>query len=216
MNNLKKFSTEADYTAATLNYPAVSWVTGTDVVHFDKSAPTPPAPTNDKVMMAWHNGEHNVGDIQLVNLGSQEPTDKFITLTLNDVDVLPLVDSSGTLLNYGQANTDYLAKYGLKVDTTITDIFAGDLGGNWGSDTPMVDFLIPSQVTSIESLPSDVVNLVIEVATPPTTSLDFSSFTASQVFVPDSAVNTYKSTIGWSSISNKIYPISDYEGNLPV
>lgn len=41
MNNLKKFNTEADYSAATLNYPAVSWVTSTDVVHFDKTVPTP-------------------------------------------------------------------------------------------------------------------------------------------------------------------------------
>lgn len=40
MNNLKKFQTEADYSAATLNYPAVSWVTATDNVYFDKSAPT--------------------------------------------------------------------------------------------------------------------------------------------------------------------------------
>lgn len=38
-HNLKKFSTEADYSAATLNYPAVSWVTGTNSVHFDKAAP---------------------------------------------------------------------------------------------------------------------------------------------------------------------------------
>lgn len=40
MNNLRKFQTEADYSAATLNYPAVSWVTATDNVYFDKSAPT--------------------------------------------------------------------------------------------------------------------------------------------------------------------------------
>lgn len=40
-NNLKKFSTESDYQSATLNYPAVSWVTSTDAVHFDKTAPTP-------------------------------------------------------------------------------------------------------------------------------------------------------------------------------
>lgn len=38
MNNLRKFTNEAEYTAATLNYPAVSWVTATDVVHFDKTA----------------------------------------------------------------------------------------------------------------------------------------------------------------------------------
>lgn len=45
MNNLKKFATEAEYTAATLYYPAVSWVTVTDVVHFDKTTPVPPTPT---------------------------------------------------------------------------------------------------------------------------------------------------------------------------
>lgn len=39
MNNLRKFSTEADYSAATLNYPAVSWVTATDNVYFNKTAP---------------------------------------------------------------------------------------------------------------------------------------------------------------------------------
>ena len=42
MNNLRKFSTEADYSAATLNYPAVSWVTATDNVYFDKTAPVVP------------------------------------------------------------------------------------------------------------------------------------------------------------------------------
>ena len=44
-NNLKKFQTDAEYSAATLNYPAVSWVVSGDTVHFDKTAPTPPSPT---------------------------------------------------------------------------------------------------------------------------------------------------------------------------
>lgn len=213
MNNLKKFATEAEYQAASLNYPAVSWVTSGDTVHFDKSGSTPTV--NDKVMMAWYNGEHNAGDIHLVNLASEDPTDKFNTLTLNDVDVLSLVRDDGILLNYGLANTDYLAKYGLKVDSTITDIFSGDLGGSWGSDTPMVDFLIPAQVTEINSIPSDVVNLVVEATTPPTASLDWSGFEGN-VYVPDSAVNTYKSASVWSSVSINIHPISEYEGNLPV
>lgn len=212
MNNLKKFATEAEYQAASLNYPAVSWVTATDNVHFDKSAPVV---VNDKVMMVWRNGEHNAGDIALANLGSTEPTTLFTSITLNDVEVLSLVDSSGVLVNYGQANTDYVAKYALINNTTITDIFSGDLGGSWGSDTPMVDFLIPAQVTEINSLPSDVVNLVVEATTPPTASLDWSGLDGN-VYVPDSAVNTYKSASGWSSVSTNIYPISEYEGNLPV
>lgn len=211
MNNLKKFATEADYSAATLNYPAVSWVTSGDTVHFDKSGSTPTV--NDKVMMAWHNGEHSAGDIALVNLGSTDPTDKFNTLTLNDVDVLPLVRNDGVLGDYGQANTDYLAKYGLKVDSIIGNEFSGDLGGSWGSDTPMVDFLIPAQVTSILSLPSDVVNLVIEAETPPTASVNWSSFSAT-IYVPDNAVSVYQNA--WDAVSTKIHPISQYSGNLPV
>lgn len=38
---LRKFATEAEYSAATLYYPSVALVTDTDAVHFDKSAPAP-------------------------------------------------------------------------------------------------------------------------------------------------------------------------------
>ncbi len=211
MNNLKKFTSEAEYSAATLNYPAVSWVTATDTVHFDKSGSTPTV--NDKVMMAWTTDDHGAGDIALANLVSVEPTTLFTSITLNDVEVLSLVDSSGALRNYAQANTDYVAKYALINNTAITDIFSGDLGGSWGSATPMVDFLVPAQVTSIESLPSDTYNLVVEAATPPTASLNWSSFSGT-IYVPDSAVNAYKTV--WSSVSSHIFPISEYQGNLPV
>lgn len=37
--NLKKFQNEEDYNAAELNYPAVSWITGNDSFHYDKSEP---------------------------------------------------------------------------------------------------------------------------------------------------------------------------------
>ena len=36
MDNLRCFNTEADYSAATLNYPAVSYVVSGDTVHYDK------------------------------------------------------------------------------------------------------------------------------------------------------------------------------------
>ena len=217
MNNLKKFSTEADYSAATLNYPAVSWVTATDNVHFDKSAPTPPTPTvNDKVMMAWHSPSdvQSGKDIVLVNGGSSfTPTDYFDSLTLNDVDVMDTIGVGGTLENYSTPDTDYLVKYDLIADTTITHIFSGDLGGGWGSSAEKVDFLIPAQVTEIQSLPQNVGNLVIEAATPPTTSLDWSSFSGA-IYVPDNAVSVYQNA--WGAVSGVINPISEYQGNLPV
>lgn len=40
--NIRKFTTEAEYSAATLIYPSVSLVTDTRTVHFDKTAPAPP------------------------------------------------------------------------------------------------------------------------------------------------------------------------------
>lgn len=212
MNNLKKFSTEADYSAATLNYPAVSWVVSGDTVHFDK---TSPVVVNDKVMMAWHSpsDEPSGKDVVLWNAGSStQPADLFNSLTINNVDVMSDLTASGTLFNYSTPDTDYLVKYELISDTTITDIFSGDLGGGWGSSAGNVDFLIPSQVTEIQSLPQNVGNLVVEVATPPTTSIDWSSFTP-VVYVPDNAVSVYQTAWG-ASIT--VLPISQYSGNLPV
>ena len=56
MNNLRKFATEADYSAATLNYPAVSWVVSGDTVHFDKTSGSPTPVVNDKVIIASYGG----------------------------------------------------------------------------------------------------------------------------------------------------------------
>lgn len=213
MNNLKKFATEADYSAATLNYPAVSWVVSGDTVHFDKTAPVV---VNDKVMMAWHSpsDETSGKDITLWNGGASIiPTDYFDSLTLNDADVMSTIGGDGTLHNYSTPDTDYLVKYELINDTTITDIFSGNLGGGWGSDASSVDFLIPSQVTEIQSLPLNVGNVVIEAATPPTVSVDWSDFVG-DIYVPDNAVSVYQTA--WSDASSSIYPISEYQGNLPV
>lgn len=214
MNNLKIFSTEADYSAATLNYPAVSWITATDGVYFDKTAPVV---VNDKVMMAWHipSDEASGKDIVLWNGGaSYSPTDLFNSLTVNDVDVISDLTADGTLHNYSEPNTDYLVKYDLKmISDKITDIFSGDLGGGWGSDVINVDFLIPSQVTEIQSIPNNVGKLVVEAATPPTTSINWSSITPT-VYVPDDAVSVYQTA--WNEAADNIYPISEYQGLLPV
>lgn len=213
-NNLRRFNTESEYQQASLNYPAVSWITATDNVHFDKTAPTPTV--NDKVMIAWTSGDGAQGtDIVLWNGGlSLPPTDLFNSLTVNDVDVMSTVGQDGTLENYSTSDTDYLVKYELIDDSTITDIFSGELGGGWGSSVGKVDFLIPSQVTEIQTLPSNVGNLVVEAETPPTQSLDWSSMHDVDFYVPDNAVSVYQTA--WNQVVGNIYPISEYQGNLPV
>jgi hypothetical protein len=213
MNNLKKFETEAEYQQASLNYPAVSWVTATDNVHFDKSGSTPTV--NDKIMMAF-SSDRTGNDIILVNLGSTKPTEFFNKIELNDVDVTSLVDYSGVLLNYSVANTDYLAKYDVKEAfyNSIFQKFVGDLGVLGSSDG--VEILIPSQITVVDNMPNNITQLVIEATTPPTTSMGSSGYDDLQgIYVPDAALSAYQATWG-GTFSDRIYPISEYQGNLPV
>lgn len=213
-HNLKKFNSEADYSAATLNYPAVSWVTGTDAVHFDKTAPA----SNNKVMMAWltPSNEPSGKDIVLWNGGvSLPPTDLFTDLTVNDADVMSDLTADATLYNYTEPDTTYVVKYGLINDSQITDIFSGELGGGWGSSAGPVEFFFPSSVTEIASLPVNVNSLVIDNETVPTASFDFSSMNPIDLYVPDSAVSDYQTAWGghWNGSINGL---SQYEGNLPI
>ena len=213
MNNLKKFETEADYSAATLNYPAVSWVVSGDTVHFDKSGAAPTI--NDKVMMAFSSNITG-NDIILVNLGSDAPTNYFNKIELNDVDVTSLVRVDGHLSNYSVANTDYLAKYDVKEAyyNSIFERFVGNLGVYGSSDG--VELLIPSQITVVDHMPTNITKLVIEATAPPTTSMGTSGYENLQgIYVPDAALSAYQTAWG-GAFGLLIHPISEYQGNLPV
>lgn len=207
MNNLKKFATEADYTAATLNYPAVSWVTATDNVYFDKSGSTPTV--NDKVMIASYDGS---GDSKFIFYNCEASTSSDITsITLDDVAVEPITCQTEYGYDAGQV---YIAKYTLNV-TSIGDWCSGDLGCSDASTPANIDVLIPSQVTVIDKLPSGAVNLVIEAITPPQLSLDTSDVSMLQgIYVPTESVSAYQTE--WSNFGSYIHSISDYQGNLPV
>lgn len=210
MRNLRKFNSEADYSAATLNYPAVSWVTGIDAVHFDKAAPA----DLSKVMMAFQSTTAGK-DVVLWNGGaSVPPTDLFTDLTVNDVDVMGLLDAGATLTSYTEPDTTYVVKYGLLAEQ-ITDIFSGDLGGGWGSSVGSIEFFVPSSVSSIESLPGNTGTLVIDNETVPSISIDFSGMNSINLYVPDNAVSAYQTALGayWKG---NILPMSQYSGNLPI
>lgn len=212
MNNLKKFATEADYSAATLNYPAVSWVTATDNVHFNKTAPVV---VNDKVMLlttAHDNGD----DIVLYNAGSSPAEPYFISITVNDEPV-PNPNSTNLLEDVGVAGEPYLIKYEL-TNTIIDEWFTGDLGA-YGSATQPGEVLIPSQITEVNHLPSNVytagAKVVCEPTTPPTIDFGTSGLDNAILYVPDASVNAYMEASGWNSFA-QISPISQYSGNLPV
>ena len=209
MNNLKKFANEADYSAATLNYPAVSWVVSGDTVHYDKKAPTLP---NDKIMIAQTITYTSGDDFVLFNCGASEIDQSLSSLTLNDIDASMSVCNT----NITESGT-YVAKYGI-IGTAIGDWFSGMLGFGTASDAGTLDVLIPAQITQIDYVPNSIDNMVVESTTPPDVSMLGSNIhsLANKFYVPDSAVNTYRDTNPWSMAYTSIYPISEYSGNLPV
>lgn len=211
MNNLKKFSTEADYSAATLNYPAVSWVTSTDTVHFDKSAPVV---ANNKVKIAFTTDA--CGEGKRINLApNMDVVSNIDSLTVNGEPLTP--SSSDAYLDLA-ANTDYLIEYELKDGVTDVD--------NWFAITPAegctstivnYDILFPSQVDEINGLQDYITNMILESETPPNVTFNDSDITSiSGIYVPNSAVNTYKSESFWTSFEDRIYPVSQYSGNIPT
>ena len=210
MNNLKKFATEAEYTAATLTYPAVSWVTATDNVHFDKSAPTPPTPTNDKVMIASYGGG-GLGKFIFYNCEASTSSD-ITAITLDDVAVEPITcQTASQSLDTGLL---HIAKYDLS-GTTVGDWCSGNLGCMYSSNYAHVDILYPSQITEVR-WPENTKNMVVEAETPPYVEGLQSSFQGDGIYVPDSAVDAYKAASEWGSKAEIIFPISEYQGNLPV
>ena len=208
-NNLRKFNTLADYQSAELVKPAVSLIASDDSVHFDqKDAPT----VNDKIMMYWY-ADVDGSDIVLYNGASSDCNDNITAVIVNDDEVTP---KAPVLVNASEADTDYLVQYSYSADT-ICDAFAGNLGGGW-EEEGTIEFLIPAQITEIESLPLNIDTLVVEATTPPTASFDTSGIVGGGslvgVYVPDDSVNDYKTE--WASLSEYIQPISDYNGALPV
>ena len=212
-NNLKKFDTMADYSAATLNYPNVSWVVSGDTLHYAKEAP--PAPVvNDKVMMVFED-ESNGDVIVLFNCGTSHQEPFCSSITVNDVEVEDLLNCTADDSSVASVAGVNTVKYTLANSTVIADWFSGELGA--GSSVPSLEILIPAQITEINYLPdNEITNLVVEATTPPLIEGFGSAQPDASVYVPDDAFNTYMQASGWGDSLSHIYPISQYSGNLPI
>lgn len=210
MNNLRKFQTEAQYSAATLNYPAVSWVVEGDGIHFDKASQQ----ANDKLMFCFNTSDGSSGnEIVAWNCGASEMDGVITSVTVNDNSV----SESDCPIEYTvEGNTDYIVKMGIN-GTAIGEWFSGDLGLSAASQPLDLDVLIPSQITELGSLPNNQINaLIFESATPPTLNTDWSDINVTAIYVPTDAVSTYDNDPQFSQKKGSVYSISQYQGNLPV
>lgn len=214
MNNLRKFATEADYSAATLNYPAVSWVVSGDTVHFDRSGSTPVV-SNTKVKLAFTTDSCMGGKQCFLPYDSSgEFIQSMNSITLNGEPLTP--GGSGIEITL-ESNTSYLAEYDLK--SGVTDVHGwfdkqcDPIGCS--SASLSYDILFPAQVVTIDSLNACTSNFIFEGTVPPGGNFSVSGGNF-HIYVPDSAVNTYKQSERWSSFAASIYPISEYQGNIPI
>lgn len=210
MNNLRKFTNEAEYTAATLNYPAVSWVTATDVVHFDKTAPAPsyngdlsvtyyPLSTSSPTRLIY--GEDGSGS------GSGSAAFTPTRMWVDGVEVTP-----STTYTFSDTNEHV-------VDFELGDgVTAIPINGfyNGAGNIPIYRVVIRSNITSIGDYAfqdgSSLYSLTVEATTPPTLGALALNGTAiynyqGNIYVPAESVNVYKAASGWSAFADMILPI---------
>ena len=213
MNNLRKFNNEAEYSAATLNYPAVSWVVSGDTVHYDKTSGETPT-SAPAVKVAFTTDSCVTDPMTLSSDGGI--LDIVSAITVNGVPFEPL-DSNMYLTV--STNTDYLIEYELMDDATDMGYQFSYVATPMGCSSSILfyDILFPEQVTKIDSLNYyGVGSLIMLSETPPSVSSMEMSGWHEPIYVPDASVNAYKNAGTWKSAANYIFPISEYSGNLPV
>lgn len=202
--NLRKFATRAEYEAAELVYPAVSWIENDDDVAYDKTEPQPEA---EKVVLVFTSVDAE-GYITFYN-GEGADVDQITGLAFNGSAIDPIEPE----LSNVQLETVNTIEYAIE-GTTIGDAFAGDLTQTDASLLPSIEFLIPSFITNVEYLPNNQFdNIVIMATTPPEASVDFSAIDDANLYVPDDYVRDYENSV-WNYLT--ILPLSEYGGNLPI
>ena len=205
-HNLKKFSTEADYSAATLNYPAVSWITGTNSVYFDATAPATFGGLTvhyliDQSMAGVNVNLFNGGGDSESGGGDSESGGGGVLPSAMYVDgVEETVVNSWLFETVGE----HIVQYEFE-DNTIPESFLD------GTPTAK-NVTVGTDIIEISALAFNL-NLTsasVEATTPPTIA-DENSFGGGAygqnypIYVPTSAVSTYRTQ--WNSLSSRIEAI---------
>ena len=206
-NNLRKFQSESEYSAATLNYPAVSWVVGGEV-HFDKTAPATFGGLTVKYYI-----EDPTSDVGLFNGGGDSSSSsESSSESGGGGGALPttmIVDGvEETPINTWRFETagEHIVQYTFE-DNVIPQ---GFLDGIHDSKEVVVG-------TDIVGIGSTAFNVALTSATclsttPPSIG-DISTFGGGgygqsyPIYVPSSAENTYKTASIWTSLVSRIQAI---------
>lgn len=236
MDNLKKFATYADYSAATLSYPAVSWVVSGDTVYFDKAAPV-----IFGGLTVYYNIKSQViqNEITLFNGGgdSSSSSDSGSGSGGGTLPTTMIVDgNSETPINTWRFETagEHIVQYTFE-NNEIPYAFMHDIGyatkieiGNdittipdenadgkpFGGMPDLSSITISNSITYIGDKAFDgcygLERITVEATYPPQLgSYPFDNTNNCPIYVPASAVDTYKdsTSTGWSEYASRIQAI---------
>lgn len=228
MNNIQKFTTAADYSAATHSYPNVSWITSGDTLIYTAEDPTPPSniPSLDGFDVAV---TYNVTDAsQEVQLTTTEyNANTIIEMSVDGVDETPSstyrFDTTGHhIVRYKiDESEDYNTLF--QTFKEVPNMLYVHVGGNiWHLEETAFAYMDSSgQLLEIQ-LDADVYDcrfgffmgnsnlekFIVLNTTPPDIYSEFLyGMDNCNIYVPSESVNDYKAASGWSYYADRIFPI---------
>lgn len=224
MNNLRKFNTLADYKAATLNYPAVSWIVSGDTVKYDLVEPTPfditlyfnIADSSEEKLLYSSNGEYytlqGVEEVWVDGVQLQYPVNTYRFTTTGE-HVVGIVLSATTIsdgafheyYNTVLGETQYIEAYKIEFGDRITRI-----DSYWMFDgLEANEMILGENVTNLNLATLTSATLLTSKAlVPPAVGSNYHlPQYLTNIYVPSESVDAYKAATGWSSFSGIISAI---------
>ena len=198
MNNLKKFATEADYSAATLNYPAVSWVESGDTMHYDPTAPTPPT-FQGKWLATYSDSSTSSADCDATSAITQNE------ITATDLVSVQIGDCVTSIGGGDFRNCSSLSS--CTIGSSVTSI---DSSAFESSSLSSID--IPNSVTSIGTRAFrnciSLTSITVNATVPPTLGNNAFDYTNDcPIYVPSASVDAYKEADNWRYYKSRIQAI---------
>ena len=237
MRNLRKFNTEAEYSAATLNYPSVAWIVSGDTFHYDKEEPQP-EPAYGGLTVKYYIADPSV-EVTLFNGGGASSSSSGsdsgsggggampTTMIVDGVEETPIntwrFETSGEhIVQYAfENNIINVSFYGINeitevvVGDDITEIATLTNNGVFYQCTGLTSATIGSGITKIGASAFAMcgsLTSVTSLATTPPYLDSGNAFTINAnypIYVPSGSVDEYKfsTTTGWHIYASRIEAI---------
>lgn len=231
-NNLRKFDTYAEYSAATLVKPAVSLIEETDGVIFD---PKDEAPMLGDIRLTF-NISDTVNETLIYNTGgaseggeeaseggedSEGSGGSFVpsAMWVDGVSVTPI--NSYRFLTAGLHTVDlelsdgempenllgYVEMVKVEIGNGVTNIVADACSYCYSLTSCTIGSGVTNIGTSAFASNTALTSVTIYATTPPTLGFTVFHNSTCPIYVPSASVNAYKAATNWSDYSSRIQAI---------